>query len=208
MKKSLLFFGFLLFNGLFSQKTIQIDRAIEWADYYFINGNYKKAISKYARLNDEISNDARRNLAKSYAQIGALKKAQKTLQPLVDSNEAEVIDYYHFASYLTENESLRAEYRRKALRLPIDNLVFEPGISIKSPYELINLNINTPTSEFGPFLLEKNNESQLIYAKQSKKYNRGLKKGLNLNTLFIICTNLFLIPSNLKLLMKNHFLLE
>ena len=177
MKKSILFFGFLVFNGLFSQKTIKIDRNIEWADYYFINGNYEKAISKYTRLNDEISNDARRNLAKSYAQIGALKKAQKTLQPLVDSNEAEVIDYYHFASYLTENESLRDEYRRKALRLPINNLFFEPGVSIKSPYELINLNINTPTSEFGSFLLEKNNESQLIYAKkQSKKYNRGLKK--------------------------------
>ena len=44
--------------------------------------------------------DARRNFAESL--LNRALKRPKNPQPLVDSNEAEVIDYYHFASYLTE----------------------------------------------------------------------------------------------------------
>ncbi len=182
MKKSFLFFGLLVFSGLLGQKNFELNRTIEWADYYFTNENYKKAITKYLSLGNNLPHDARRNLAKSYAKIGALKKAEKTLRSLVDSNDAEVIDYYHFASYITENESLKNEYRQKALKLPINNIIFKPSIDNKSSYNLVNLNINTPSSEFGAYLLEKKDETQLIYAKkQSKKYNNGLKKRIKSN---------------------------
>ena len=183
MKKSFLYFGLLVFSGLLGQNNFELNRTIEWADYYFTNENYKKAINKYLSLGNNLPHDATRNLAKSYAKIGALKKAEKTLRSLVDSNDAEVIDYYHFASYITENESLKNEYRQKALKLPINNIIFEPSIDNKSSYNLVNLNINTPSSEFGAYLLEKKDETQLIYAKkQSKKYNKGLKKRIKSNS--------------------------
>ena len=183
MKKRFLFFGLFVFNGLFCQTSFELNRTIEWADYYFINENYEKAILKYLSIDDYITIDARRNLAKSYAKTGALKKAEKILRPIVDSNDAIVLDYYHFASYITENESLKNEYRQKALRLPIADMIFEPSIDMESNYKLVNLNINTPSSEFGAYLLENKDEKQLIYAKkQSKKYNRGLKKRIKSNS--------------------------
>ena len=40
MKKSFLFFGLLVFSGLFCQTSFEQNRTIEWADYYFINENY------------------------------------------------------------------------------------------------------------------------------------------------------------------------
>ena len=144
MKKSFLFFGLFVFSGLFCQTSFEQNRTIEWADYYFINENYEKAILKYLSIDDYITIDARRNLAKSYAKTGALKKAEKILRPIVDSNDAIVLDYYHFASYITENESLKNEYRQKALRLPIADMIFEPSIDMESNYKLVNLNINTP----------------------------------------------------------------
>ena len=125
MKKGFLFLGLFVFCGMFGQSNLELNRTIEWANYYFINENYKIAIAKYLSLDDNIPQDARRNFAKSYAMIGDFKKAEKTLRPLVDSNDALVLDYYHFASYITENESLKNEYRQKALRLPIADMIFE-----------------------------------------------------------------------------------
>jgi len=183
MKKGFLFLGLFVFCGMFGQSNLQLNRTIEWANYYFINENYKTAIAKYLSLDDNIPQDARRNFAKSYAMIGNLKKAEKTLRPLVDSNDALVLDYYHFASYITENESLKNEYRQKALRLPIADMTFEPYMDMESPYKLINLNINTTESEFGAYLLENKDETRLIYAKkQSEKYNQGLKKRIKSNS--------------------------
>lgn len=176
MKKYFLFIGLLFYNALIGQNKSSIDRTAEWGDYYFINGVYEKAIAKYLSLDDKIPDDTRRNLAGAYAKIGDLKKAEKTLQPLVDSNDAAVIDYYRFASYLTENKRLRDEYRRKALKLPIENTIHKADRNYKSPYKLVNLESNTSSSEFGAYLIEDKNNPQLIYAKkQSKKYNRGLK---------------------------------
>jgi len=177
MKKGFLFSGLFVFCQMFGQSNLQLNRTIEWANYYFINENYKTAISKYLSLGYNIPHDARRNFAESYARIGNLKKAEKILRPLVDSNDAVVLDYYHFASYITENESLKNEYRQKALRLPIEDIIIKPSADIESTYNLVNLNINTTESEFGAYLLENNDKTELIYTKkQSKKYNQGLKK--------------------------------
>ena len=177
MKKGYLFSGLFVFCQMFGQSNLQLNRTIEWANYYFINENYKTAISKYLSLDDNIPHDARRNFAKSYARLGNLKKAEKILRPLVDSDDAVVLDYYHFASYITENESLKNEYREKALRLPITDMIIKPSADRESSYNLVNLNINTTESEFGAYLLENNDKTELIYTKkQSKKYNQGLKK--------------------------------
>ena len=84
---------------MFGQSNLQLNRTIEWADYYFVNEDYKTAIAKYLSLGDNIPHNVRRNFAKSYAMIGNLKKAEKTLRPLVDSNDALVLDYYHRNKY-------------------------------------------------------------------------------------------------------------
>ena len=146
MKKGFLFLGLFVFCGMFGQSNLQLNRTIKWANYYFVNEDYKTAIAKYLSLEDNIPHDVRRNFAKSYAKIGNLKKAEKILRPLVDSNDAVVLDYYNFASYITENESLKNEYRQKALRLPIADMTFEPTMDMESGYELVNLNINTTES--------------------------------------------------------------
>ena len=55
MKKSFLFFGLFVFSGLFCQTTFQLNRTIEWADYFFINENYEKAIVKYLSIDDKLN---------------------------------------------------------------------------------------------------------------------------------------------------------
>ena len=47
-----------------------------------------------------------RNLAKAYYKSGLVEEAEKSLKPIVDS-DFEVIDYYHFANYITNNQSLK-----------------------------------------------------------------------------------------------------
>ena len=53
MKKGFLFSVLFVFCQMFGQSNIQLNRTIEWANYYFINENYKTAISKYASLDDK-----------------------------------------------------------------------------------------------------------------------------------------------------------
>ena len=96
MKKGFLFLGLFVFCGMFGQSNLQLNRTIEWANYYFINENYKIAIAKYLSLDDNIPHDARRNFAKSYAMIGNLKKAEKFIRPLVDSNNQEDVEYIQY----------------------------------------------------------------------------------------------------------------
>ena len=97
MKKVFLFSGLFVFCQMFGQSNLQLNRTIEWANYYFINENYKTAISKYLSLDDNIPHDARRNFAKSYARIGNLKRPKN---PSTYSRfyDAVVLDYYHFAA--------------------------------------------------------------------------------------------------------------
>jgi len=169
---------FVLFIGqlILAQDAVQGGRAIEWAHYYFINEDYDKALREYLKLGDDIPLASRRNLSKIYGQDGELKKAAEILRPLVDSDSAKVKDYYYFASYLTENEKLRDEYRQKAIRLPIAPPPFkvEPQAS---PYELIPLELNTEMPEFGAHLMNYKSNNLLIYTqKQSKKYSKALSK--------------------------------
>ena len=148
---------------------------LEWADYYFINEDYDKALWIYLKLGDSLPLKSRRNLSKVYAKEERLKKAAQTLRPLVDSDSAEVKDYYYFASYLTGNDKLRDEYRLKAIKLPIETPSLEEIDSIKSSYDLIPLSINSEESEFGAHLISKN--KILIYSqKQSEDYTKRLNR--------------------------------
>ena len=174
-----LFFGLIAFNLILAQENNSSNQIIKWGNYFMINQNYKKAIAKYLNFNGKMNNEIRRNLAFSYSKIGKLKEAEKILRPIVDSDSAQVIDYYEFASYLTNNDKLRDEYRQKALRLPIFQSKLKTNNTNNNSYILINLNNNTINSEFSSFLMERENEKKLIFSKiQSKKFDKNLKKGI------------------------------
>ena len=177
MKMKLLFFGLLFCQGILAQSFSNRLRAIEWAEYYFMNQDYERALYYYSKVKDSLPLGSRRNFSKVYAQMGQLREAAMTLRPLVDSDSAEVRDYYYFASYLTDNDKLRDEYRRKAIRLPIKTFSQNLNDSLASFYKLIPLAINTEVSEFGAHIIQIDNINKLVYSqKQSNNYTKGLNK--------------------------------
>lgn len=183
MKMKYLLLGMFFCQGLLAQVTAENSRILEWADYYFMNQDYVKALSHYSKVGESIPLPSRRNFSTVYAQMGQLREAAKILRPLVDSDSALVKDYYYFASYLTENDKLRDEYRKKALRLPIEQYPQSPKDPQTTPYELLPLSLNTDGSEFGAHLIQKNNTNLLIYSqKQSKGYTKSLSKRIRSNT--------------------------
>ena len=177
MKTKLVIFGLLTCQVIMSQNIPKNDRILEWADYYFMNQDYDKALSHYLKVGESIPLGSRRNFSRVYAQMGQVNKAAQILRPLVDSDSALVKDYYNFASYLTSNDKLRDEYRRKAIRLPIEKSSQIRKDSVTDYYELLPLSLNTEYSEFGAHIINNNYTNLLVYSKQqSKEYTKGLNK--------------------------------
>ncbi|MEK9603625.1 MAG: OmpA family protein [Flavobacteriaceae bacterium] len=180
MRVLLFLFGLLFYQVISAQGVAENSRILEWADYYFMNQSYDRALSHYLSLGDELPLKSRRNYSKVYAQKGNLKKAAQILRPLVDSDSAVVKDYYYFASYLTDNKKLREEYRRKAIRLPIEEDWKQANRPLDSTYTLIPLPLNTEGPEFGVHLMNKEGEKWLVYTQlQSKKYTQGLSRKID-----------------------------
>ena len=177
IKIKLLITGVFICQGIFAQYSKNHSRILDWAEYYFMNQDYEKALSNFSKVGDSIPLRSRKNFSKVYAKMGQLKKAAKILKPLVNSDSADVMDYYYFASYLTDNDKLREEYRRKAFRLPIEEYPQNPSDSLLSSYELVPLSLNTVGSEFSAHLVNINNNTQIIFSqKQSDQYTKGLSK--------------------------------
>jgi outer membrane protein OmpA-like peptidoglycan-associated protein len=170
-------------QGILAQNTAENKRVMEWAEYYFMNQDYQRALDHYSKVGDSIPLRSRKNFSKVHAQMGRLAEAAQTLRPLVDSDSAEVEDYYYFASYLIDNDKLRDEYRRKAIRLPIKIHNRSTNDSLASFYELIPLALNTEESEFGAHIININNEKLLVYSqKQTDNYTEGLGKKILSNS--------------------------
>ena len=182
MKKNLLF-TFLIFSSLNAQikEPGLNEKKLAWGDYYFFNKEYEKAISFYLDYEGKMPDKNIRNLAKAYFKIGLVEEAEKSLKPIVDSDFAEVIDYYHYTNYITNNPSLKDEYIEKALKLPIKNKIDSDEDSSKDlakyQYALTNLEINTENSEFGAYYLNHPSSPAMIYSKvQPDEYNKAFKK--------------------------------
>ena len=155
-------------QGILAQSSNDHKRILEWAEYYFMNQDYEKALSHYSKLGGSIPLRSRKNFSKVYSQMGQLREAAQILRPLVDSDSAEVQDYYYFASYLTDNDKLREEYRRKAIRLAIEIQPQNLNDSLASFYELIPLALNTEESEFGAHLIDINDKNIDLQSKAIK----------------------------------------
>lgn len=177
MRTLTLLFGLFFCQGIMGQNSTINNRILEWADYHFMNNDFDKAFSLYSKVGDSLPLRSRRNFSRIYAQKGKLQEAVRILRPLIDSDSAMVKDYYYFASYLTNNEKLRDEYRRKAIRLPIEEYSFKPIDHVNSSYELLPLSLKTKGSEFGAHLMNFNNKNLLIYTQnQSREFTKGLRK--------------------------------
>ena len=182
MRKFILF-AFLIFSSLNAQikENGLNEKILAWGDYYFFNKKYEKAISFYLDYEGELPDKNIRNLAKAYFEIGRVDDAEKSLKPIVDSDFAEVIDYYHYTNYITNNQSLKDEYIEKALKLPIKNKMDSNENSsedlAKDQYALNNLEINTENSEFGAYYLNHPSSPGMIFSKvQPDEYNKAFKK--------------------------------
>ena len=181
--KKILLFTFLIFSSLNAQikEPGLNEKKLAWGDYYFFNKEYEKAISFYLDYEGKMPDKNIRNLAKAYFEIGLVEEAEKSLKPIVDSDFAEVIDYYHYTNYITNNPSLKDEYIEKALKLPIKNKIDSNEDSskdlAKDQYTLNNLEINTENSEFGAYYLNHPSSPGMIYSKvQPDEYNKAFKK--------------------------------
>ena len=181
--KKILLFTFLIFSSLNAQikEPGLNEKKLAWGDYYFFNKEYEKAISFYLDYEGKMPDKNIRNLAKAYFEIGLVEEAEKSLKPIVDSDFAEVIDYYHYTNYITNNPSLKDEYIEKALKLPIKNKTDSNEDSskdlAKDQYALTNLEINTENSEFGAYYLNHPSSPGMIYSKvQPDEYNKAFKK--------------------------------
>ena len=70
MKMKLLFFGLFFCQGILAQPSSDHIRILEWAEYYFINQDFERALSHYSKVGDSIPLQSRRNFSKVYAQMG------------------------------------------------------------------------------------------------------------------------------------------
>ena len=163
----------------------------KWAEYYSINKNYKKAIEYFSKIYDSLSPNHIRLYSNALKKTGNLEEASKVMDPLVQSNFANVTDYYKYISLIPDNKELVEEYIEKANKLPLEgnsSSIIKKGDT--SSYHINNLNLNTGKSEFGPLLVDTSNGLLFFLGNQREK-----SKTINSDTQIY---NLFKTNINLK----------
>ena len=177
---------FFAFTNLIGQKITSDQKTDTWGDYYFINGNYTKAIRFFENTSKELRIEQQRNLAQSYLATQQEVKAKLAYGPVANSVEASVEDYYRYADLLMEEQRLANEYRTKAYKLPWpkpalfeeDSLVYKQrfGTSI---YRISGVKGNTANNEFGLIFMDKNPNGRVFYLsdqEKTKEQKRALKR--------------------------------
>ena len=90
-------------------KSIENQKKLKWADYYFINGEDDKSITFYSENENDLSADQRRALSGLLQKKGDLSQAAKVLKPLLEIEQVSIIDYYKFSSLIPQNKKLSEE---------------------------------------------------------------------------------------------------
>ena len=112
MKKIIYILTILIYNLSLGQTKDSNEKLLNWGDYYLMNENYYKAIELYTEYDKTLPFKNQLNLAKALINIGDLKKAEQSFKIVVDSNKAEVVDYYVYADLLKSNPSLASRQRK------------------------------------------------------------------------------------------------
>ena len=178
MKTHLTSILLLLFSPLFMLG--QNLKSELWGDYYFLNGEYQKAISFFESYSGEKPLSSRRHWALAYLKQDQKEKAMLTYTPVANSVEARVEDYYIYADLLTRQPKLAKEYRNKAYRLPWDKAEVSleaKGVSdTLSPYAIQNLNGNTKAADFGMIYPISKKDSWVFFL--SQQHSKGKSNGV------------------------------
>ena len=183
MKKIIYILTILIYNLSLGQAKDSNEKLLNWGDYYLMNENYYKAIELYTEYDKTLPFKNQLNLAKALINIGDLKKAEESFKIVVDSNKAEVVDYYVYADLLKSNPSLASEYREKAYKIPLtfNSLNKETSTNDnKAPdenYKIINLNINSEESDFGALFINPLDPEVIIFSSpQEIDFNKVMRK--------------------------------
>ena len=129
---------------------------LKWGDYYSSNGQEEKAIKLYSENEKDLTANQRRILSKFLQNKGDISQAAKVLKPLLETKKVSVLDYYNYASLISDNKKLSDEYIEKATELKIESNFKKNLKSTNDSYKLKNLNMNSDKSEFGAIILDSN----------------------------------------------------
>ena len=166
---------------------------LDWADYYYVNGKYSKAIKLYSQSIDSLNIDQERNLAYSYMSINLNSEAQSIFRNITDDNQSGIVDYLTFAQLLPSDSKLAKEYREKAKRLylhqtdPLENdsTIYKARFYNSNSLKLNPFPNNTNEDEFGAIMMPKGfdavdhfgDKNQIkFYYVNSNKFDGELKK--------------------------------
>ena len=183
-RKLVVFFVFNFYNFfVFSQlKDLQIDSLnYIWGDYYFLNSNYEKSISKYKLNEGNLSIDRFRNLAKSYIRTNNIEKAKSIYEKITKSNKATVLDYYNYANLLPAGSNLAMEYLEKAIKLPLKKLNYSENVGNVLPDEYVikNAQGNSEKGDHGLIFIDNKIDSKVFFLSEqsnSKEIKTRSKK--------------------------------
>ena len=184
MRQLLIFIGsfFLILTQGFGQDAAVEPDKDTWGDYYYVNGDYFKAIQYFENTDQVLRLEQQRNFAQAYLYTNQKEKAKETYSPVANSNQASVKDYYHYANLLKQEERLAKEYRDKAYRLAWatpalfaeDSLLFKQRFS-SSNYDISGVDGNTENNEFGLIFLDKKTNARVLYLSDQQK-TKGQKR--------------------------------
>ena len=176
------------------------NQSLEWADYYYMNNKYGKAINLYEKFIDSLTIDQERNLGYAYMQKNLQSKASSTYRSISDNQLAGVVDYLTFAQLLPPDSKLSQEYREKAKRLKVhqDDILKNDTILYKSRFynstftKLIPFPNNTSKDEFGAIRVSNSydpndhyndkNQLEFYYVNSNKDASENLKKLKNIKS--------------------------
>ena len=187
--KKVNFILIILFLGNYSllAQESKADKPQEnWADYYFINKNYKKVVAYYSTSSDKRSLNDIRNWAIALDELNNKEKAEERYAEITNSNYARVEDYYRYSNLLLKQPKLAKEYREKSVRLswPSPDLFENDSLLFKKRFEVeahvINSVVGNSTgSEFGMVFTNQTAPNQVFYLSeqnQSKASKKVLKR--------------------------------
>lgn len=176
---------FLIVLGLYGQCYAQIDKST-WADYYFFNQNYLKAVAHYEETKSTLTLSQQQKLARAYLKTQQSDKAKIVFQQIVDNPMADIEDYLMYARLLTDNPRLAKEYRAKANQLPVyyqslwaaDSLLYKKRFVSATTQTIQSISLNTEQAEFAPVLVVSDSleQKELWYVTAHKM--KGEKKSL------------------------------
>ena len=188
--KNILKIVFLLNSFIIIGQTNPID----WADYYYMNNKFSKAIKLYEKSIDSLTIDQERNLAFSYMKLDMESNASSTFRSISDNESAGVVDYLTFAQLLPLDSKLSKEYREKARRLQVhqddildnDSLVYKSRFYNSTSADLKSFPNNTSEDEFGAIMIPKvynasehyndKNKIEFYYVSSNKNPSEDIKK--------------------------------